>query len=98
MGYNYMAPADLKARMESSAPMTVVDIQVKEEFDQHHIKGALATYAYPVKSEMEKTRLDTVLDQIASGSGPVVIVCPRAGGGAQRAFDYLAGNRRLPPR
>lgn len=87
--YNYIAPADLKARLLSDESMTILDIQVKEEFDQHHIRGAVATYAYPVKSEEEKARIDSVYASLVDGSDSVVIVCPRGGGGARRTCDYL---------
>ncbi len=90
-GYNYITPDALKTRIESGAPVTVVDIQVKEEFNQHHIKGAVATYAYPVKFPADRANLEPVHEQIASNSDAVVIVCPRGGGGAKRTWDYLAG-------
>ena len=89
--YNYFSPADLKVRIESDAPVTVVDIQVKEEFDQHHIQGAVATYAYPVKFPADRAMLESTFEQIASGSDPVVIVCPRGGGGARRTYEYFVG-------
>jgi rhodanese-related sulfurtransferase len=88
--YNYIAPDALKKKIESETPMTVVDIQVKEEFDKHHIKGAVATYAYPVKFPADRANLEPVHEQIASNSDAVVIVCPRGGGGAKRTWDYLA--------
>jgi rhodanese-related sulfurtransferase len=89
--YNYIAPDALKSKIESGADLTIIDIQVKEEFDQHHIDGVLATYAYPVKSDEERARLEAACDHVASGSDLVVIVCPRGGGGAKRTYDYLAG-------
>ena len=89
--YKYMAPKVLKGKIESGEPLTIVDIQVKEDFEKHHIKGVVPTYAYPVKSPEEQARLDAVYDQVSTGSDPVVIVCPRGGGGAKRTYDYLAG-------
>lgn len=90
-GYSYIAPDALKTKVESGTPMTVVDIQVKEEFDKHHIKGVVATYAYPVKFPADRANLEPVYEQIVSNSDPVIIVCPRGGGGAKRTWDYLAG-------
>jgi thiosulfate/3-mercaptopyruvate sulfurtransferase len=87
--YNYIASDDLKARLLSDESMTVLDIQVKEEFDRHHIRGAVATYAYPVKSGEEKARIASVYASLIDGSGSVIIVCPRGGGGAKRTCDYL---------
>lgn len=87
--YNYMSPEEVKGALEAARPLILLDIQVEEGYCEHHIPGALATYAYPVKSEDDKKRLDTVLAKIASSDAPVVIVCPRGGGGAKRAYDHL---------
>jgi rhodanese-related sulfurtransferase len=89
--YNYIKPAELKARLEAGDSLTVVDIQVEEEFNSQHIRGALPTYAYPVKTETQRAKVDTVYDNLAQLSTPVIIVCPRGGGGAKRTFDHLAG-------
>ncbi len=95
--YNYIAPEDLKARILSNESMTLLDIQAQEEFSMHHIRGAVATYAYPVKSDEEKGRIEAAYAKLADGSDPVVIVCPRGGGGARRTCDYLI-NRGIDAR
>lgn len=87
--YNYISAADLEARLTANMPTNIVDIQVEEEFSQHHIKGATPTYAYPVKNDADRTKLDMTIDQIMGNNDPVVIVCPRGGGGAKRTYDYL---------
>jgi len=90
--YNYMAPEELKQRINSNDNILIVDIQVEEEFSQHHIPGSLATYAYPVKSSEQRTRLDPIVNLQQNDSTPVVIVCPRGAGGAKRTYDYLTAN------
>lgn len=87
--YNYISAAQLESRLTANQPTNLIDIQVKEEFSEHHIKGAIPTYAYPVKSDTDRAKLDTTIGQISSNSDPVVIVCPRGGGGAKRTYDYL---------
>jgi len=87
--YRYISASDLEARLTASQPTNIVDIQVEEEFAQHHIKGATATYAYPVKSEADKAKIDAVVEHLKANSDPVVIVCPRGAGGATRTYDYL---------
>ena len=87
--YNYISATQLESRLTANQPTNLIDIQVKEEFSEHHIKGAIPTYAYPVKSDTDRTKLDTTIGQISSNSDPVVIVCPRGGGGAKRTYDYL---------
>lgn len=87
--YQYISAAETKTKLMAEAPMFLVDIQVEQEFSQHHLPGALATYAYPVKSNQDRAKLDTTLTQLKDSSEVVVIVCPRGGGGAKRAYDHL---------
>ncbi len=90
MGYNYVSANDLKGWLTTEKTILIVDIQVKDEFKAHHIKGALETNAYPVKSEAERHTLDPALHKIqARKFDKIVVVCPRGKGGAKRAYDYL---------
>jgi rhodanese-related sulfurtransferase len=79
----------LETRLKTGQLTNIVDIQVEAEFTSHHIKGALATYAYPVKSASDKSKIEALLTQLNTNSDPVVIVCPRGAGGATRTYDYL---------
>ena len=87
--YNYISATDLETRLIANLPTNIVDIQVVDEFTQHHIKGATPTYAYPVKSNTDRIKLDAVVEELKANTDPVVIVCPRGAGGAKRTYDYL---------
>lgn len=87
--YRYISAAALQERLTAGNPTNLVDIQVEEDFAKHHIKGAVPTYAYPVKSETDTAKLQAVVDTLKGNSDPVVIVCPRGAGGATRTYDYL---------
>lgn len=87
--YNYMEAEDLKMRIGSNEDMVIIDIQVQDEFNKHHIPGSLGTYAYPVKSAEDRARLSPVIALEQDESRPLVIVCPRGAGGAKRTYDYL---------
>ena len=87
--YNYMPAAELEQRLKTNEPITIVDIQVPEEYAQHHIRGAIPTYAYPVKTDADRAKIEPLVEKIRAGSEPVAVVCPRGAGGAQRAVDYL---------
>lgn len=89
--YNYISSEKLKNNIENDIEMLVVDIQVKDEFDKHHIEGSIPTYAYPAKSDSDTLKLDTVFLKHQEIEAPVVIVCPRGAGGAKRSYDYLKG-------
>jgi rhodanese-related sulfurtransferase len=88
-GYNYVAPDQFKQWLEKGKDMSIVDIQVPAEFQQHHFKGSLETNSYPVKSAADKQKLDAVLPKLAATHNDVVVICPRGGGGAKNTYDYL---------
>ncbi len=88
--YNFLSADELKGWLEADKPMLLVDIQEPKDFAAHHIKGALETNAYPVKSETEKATLTPALDSYRANSPEaVVVVCPRGKGGAKRAYELL---------
>ncbi len=89
LAFNMIDASRLKANLESNVPMALIDIQESADFDRHHLPGAIATRAYPVKSEQDKAKLDAVLSGLKAHGAPVVIICPRGKGGAERTYDYL---------
>jgi len=90
-GYNYVEQHQFKQWLEKEKDMSIVDIQVPAEFQKQHFKGSLETNAYPVKTTVEKQKLDAILPKLSSAQNDVVIVCPRGGGGAKNTYDYLKG-------
>lgn len=90
--YNYISPEDMKQRISGDQTTIIVDIQVEEEFNQHHLPGSLATFAYPVKTDAERAKIDSAVQQYKSTEDMVVIVCPRGKGGAKRCYDYMRAN------
>ena len=88
-GYNYVVPEQFKQWLEKGKDLSIVDIQVPTEFQQHHFKGSLETNSYPVKSAADKQKLDTVLPKLSATQNDVVVICPRGGGGAKNTYDYL---------
>jgi len=88
-GYSYVEPDQFRQWLEKGKDMTIVDIQVPDEFKQHHFKGAVETGAYPVKSAADKQKLDAVMPKLSATQNDVVVICPRGGGGAKNTYDYL---------
>jgi len=87
--YNYINAEDTaKLIRKDSSKLVLVDIQEKEDFAEEHLKGAVETYAYPVKTDKERERLN-VLVPIIKNDQKVIIICPRGGGGADRAYDFF---------
>ncbi|MEF9952262.1 MAG: rhodanese-like domain-containing protein [Clostridium sp.] len=89
--YQYYKAEEVKDIVEKNKSAIILDVQVKEDFDKHHIKGAIATYAYPTKTAEDTAKLDAVIPKIKDSKDPVVVVCPGGKGGATRAIDYLVG-------
>ena len=89
--YNYMDAKQSAEAIRANKEVVFVDIQVEEDFEEEHLKGAIATYSYPVKTPQDNTKLLSSLVKIKTDD-KVVIVCPRGGGGAERAYDLLAKN------
>ncbi len=87
--YNTISADQVKGLIEQQEPVILVDIQPEKDFAEHHLVGSIETNAYPVKSVADKTKLDRTLPLIEDSTAPVVVVCPRGGGGAQKAYDYL---------
>ena len=83
--FNYITPDETRSKIESGEAVTLLDIQIEDEYARHHIRGSLATYAYPVKSDAQKAKLDRVIPNLSTNTDPIVIICPRGGGGAKQA-------------
>lgn len=87
--YNYISPAELKQRLESSDKPMLLDIQVEKDYVQHHLPGAVPTYAYPARTDDERAKLKPAVSRILSSKEEVVIVCPAGGSGAKNTYDFL---------
>lgn len=87
--FNYIKADELKSKIEKKEKVIILDIQVKDEFDKHHIKGAIETNAYPVKTDEDKAKLDKVMDKLTSSEDPIAIICPKGKGGAEKTYNYL---------
>ena len=87
--YNYYTADQLKEAIQKNEDITLLDIQVEKDYNKHHIKGVIPTYAYPVETEEEKTKLDKVLPQLEKNENPIIVVCPGGGGGAKKTIDHL---------
>lgn len=85
----YISADVVKQNIQQQTPMTLIDIQVEDEFAQHHIVGATPTYAYPAKSTADRAKLDPIVEQLRKSDEMAVIICPRGGGGAKNTHEYL---------
>lgn len=86
--YNYIDAQTAAELIRQNAKIVILDIQEKDDFDKEHLKGALPTYAYPVKTDAQKASIEAVLAKITP-EDKVIVVCPRGGGGADKTYDFL---------
>jgi rhodanese-related sulfurtransferase len=87
-GYNYITAQETAELIrKDSQSILLIDIQEKPGFAKEHLQGAIETNAYPVKKQDELDRLAALLPTIKPDQ-KVIIVCPRGGGGADRAYDF----------
>lgn len=86
--FNYYTAEQTKQAIENKEDIILLDIQVEDEWNQHHIQGAIPTHAYPVDTDEQKAKLDEVLSQL-EGEQPIIIVCPGGKGGAQKTVAHL---------
>lgn len=87
--YNYISAEDTaKLIRKTPEKVVLIDIQEKDDFAEEHLKGAIPTYAYPVKTEEEKIKIGKYVSKITMDQ-TVVVICPKGGGGANRAYDFL---------
>lgn len=85
---NYLKPDVFRQWMETKRPVIIVDIQLADDFKEHHFKDSIETNAFPAKSE-EKKKLDKAVEKIRATQDDVVVVCPRGKSGASNSYEYI---------
>lgn len=88
-GYQFISAEDLQKKLSAGEDVTLLDIQFEEAYRFQHLKGAVPTYAYPVKTDQSRKQLAQKVPELKQTSAPIVIVSTRGGSGAMRAFDLL---------
>lgn len=87
--YQYYSAEQLKESIEAGQDLFLLDTQLEEEFESHHIEGAVPTYAYPAQSAEDKAKLDQIIPELENTDAPIIVICPGGGSGATRTIDYL---------
>ncbi len=87
--YRFISPLNFKKLIESGQKVHLIDLQKEEDFAKKHIKGSIETYAYPVKSDEDKQKLDAIIEKIKKDNLDIIIICPRGGNAAKNAYDYM---------
>jgi rhodanese-related sulfurtransferase len=78
-------PGDLEARIESGAPVTILDVRATSEYGKWHIGGENVRIVNVPCFDFLEGVTDDLLAQVPEGD-PVVAVCAKGG-----ASEYVAG-------
>ena len=89
-GRQYITADQLKSDIEAGKDLFLLDIQPESNFNEHHLQGVVATFAFPVETDGEKAAVDAVLGDAAGKS--LVIICPGGKKGANNTWDHLSAN------
>jgi rhodanese-related sulfurtransferase len=84
----FINPANFKKLIGSSKHVHLIDLQKEKDFTKRHIKGSIGTFAYLVKSDADKSKLDPVVEKVKKDNLDIII-CPRDGNAAKNAYDYF---------
>lgn len=87
--YKYYTAEEVKECIEKDEEIILLDIQPEEAWEEHHIKGAIPTHAFPVDTDDDKAKIDEVMPELEGSETPIVIVCPRGRKGAEKTYNYL---------
>lgn len=89
IAFNYRTAEEVKKNIENDDDIILLDIQPEEAWEEHHIKGAIPTHAFPVETDEDKAKFDGVMSDLEASDAPIIIVCPRGKKGAERTYGYL---------
>ncbi len=91
--YNSISPQDLKTRLDrgdiEQGRLTLFSTQTEKEYAKGFLPTAIPTFARPLESKSDYRKLDPVLAHVKGSDTEIVIICPRGGSGARRAYDYF---------
>jgi rhodanese-related sulfurtransferase len=96
--YSYISAQDLNRKLGLREGVILIDLSPAPLFSQRHIPGSIETGAYPVETPVQIGRLEKVLQRIVASSDEIVLICPKGGGSARRAFEHLKSKGVNPER
>lgn len=90
LAYNIMNADELKVRIETKEPPTILlDIQKQNAYKEHHFFGSVRTFAYPAKTDLELESVVQGVRMHEQTGNEIVIIGPRGGRASKRTFDFL---------
>ncbi len=85
--YQYIEPADLKAKIDAGEGMILLSVQTKENYrETGHLPNSIATYAFPANTAELRENLDDEADALKENNLPIYVMCH---GGKDGAFNSI---------
>jgi len=85
--YQYIEPADLKAKIEAGEEMILLSVQTKENYrETGHLPNSIPTYAFPANTADLLENLDDEADALKENNLPIYVMCH---GGKDGAFNSI---------
>ncbi len=85
--YQYIEPADLKAKLDAGEEMILLSVQTKENYrETGHLPNSIPTYAFPANTADLLENLDDEADALKENTLPIYVMCH---GGKDGAFNSI---------
>lgn len=94
--FQYIEPADLKAKIEAQEPMILLSVQTKENYrETGHLPNSIPTYAFPANTADLRENLDDEADALKENDLPIYVMCHGGKDGATNSITHYVNKHKI---
>ncbi len=94
--FQYIEPADLKAKMDAGEPMIQLSVQTKENYrETGHLPNSIPTYAFPANTDELLENLADEADALKESDLPIYVMCHGGKDGAFNSITYYVNEHNI---
>ena len=94
--YQYIEPADLKAKIEAQEPMILLSVQTKENYrETGHLPNSIPTYSFPANTAELRENLDDEVDALKENDLPIYVMCHGGKDGAFNSITHYVNKHKI---
>ena len=94
--FQYIEPADLKAKMEAGEEMIQLSVQTKENYrETGHLPNSIPTYAFPANTADLLENLEDEADALKENDLPIYVMCHGGKDGAFNSITYYVNEHKI---
>lgn len=94
--FQYITPADLKAKMDAGEEMIQLSVQTKENYREvGHLPNSIATYAFPANTADLLENLEDEVDELTENNLPIYVMGHGGKTGATNAITYYVNEHDI---